>query len=93
MLLRNTMLWLAGNEAVKRTIVRSRVSRPLARRFVSGETADAAFEAIRKLNTSGILATVDYLGENVTSTSEARAVAETYAALLHSIAERRLNCN
>ena len=93
MLLRNTMLWLADNEAVKRTIVHSRVSRPLARRFVPGETADDAFEAIRKLNKGGASATLDYLGENVTSASEARAVAETYAALLHSIAESRLNCN
>jgi proline dehydrogenase len=93
MLLRNTMLWLAGNEAVKRTIVRSRVSRPLARRFVAGETADEALKAIRTLNSRGASATLDYLGENVTSESEARAVATTYTALLRSIAEQRLNCN
>lgn len=93
MLLRNAMLWLAGNELVKRTIVRSRVSRPLARRFVAGETASEALDAIRELNNHGASATLDYLGENVTSESEARAVAATYAALLRSIAEHRLNSN
>lgn len=93
MLLRNTMLWLAGNEVVKRMIVRSRLSRPLARRFVAGETADEALDAIRELNSHGAFATLDYLGENVTSEAEAHAVATTYATLLRLIAERRLNAN
>jgi proline dehydrogenase len=93
MLLRNTMLWLAANETAKRVITRSRVSRPLARRFAAGETASEALDVVRELNSRGALATLDYLGENVTSADEARAVATTYSKLLRSIAEQRLNCN
>jgi proline dehydrogenase len=93
MLLRNALLWLAGNQAVKHTVVHSRVARPLARRFVAGETLDDALQAAQTINTQGASVSLDYLGENVTSAEEARAVAHTYVDMLHAIASRRLNCN
>ena len=93
MLMRNTMLWLAGNEAIKRTVTRSRVSGVLARRFVAGETAEEALQATRTLNNLGASVSLDYLGENVTSPDEARAYARTYTDLLRAIDTRRLNCN
>ena len=93
MLLRNVMLWLAASETIERWIAGSRLSRALARRFVAGESAEEALVAARGLNDRGALVSLDYLGENVTSPSEARAVAQTYQALLRAIAERRLDCN
>ncbi|MDQ5850745.1 MAG: proline dehydrogenase family protein, partial [Chloroflexota bacterium] len=93
MFIRNTMLWLAGNEAVKRMVMRSRLSLALAHRFVAGETAEQALEAARTLNHRGALVSLDYLGENITTETEARAVATTYRDLLRAIAERQLNCN
>lgn len=93
MLLRNTMLWLAGNDLVKRTIVRTPLSRALARRFVAGETREDALAAARTLNQGGASVSLDYLGENVHSAAEAEATTRTYFDLLHRIAEHGLNCN
>ena len=93
MLLRNGLLWLAGNQVVKRTITHSRLARPLARRFVAGETLDDALKAAEAINREGASVSLDYLGENVTSAEEARAVAQMYVDMLHAIASRRLNCN
>ena len=40
---------------------------PVAKRFVSGHTIQEALAAVRRLNASGILTTLDVLGENVTT--------------------------
>src|SRR5450755_2686513 len=37
----------------------------LARRFVAGESVETAIAAVRKLNASGLSATLDFLGEDV----------------------------
>jgi proline dehydrogenase len=44
----------------------------MARRFVAGETVDEAIAAANTLNRQGLLATLDHLGENVTSEPGAR---------------------
>jgi proline dehydrogenase len=44
----------------------------MARRFVAGERLEEAIAAVQSLNGEGLLATVDHLGENVTSETEAR---------------------
>ncbi len=93
MLLRNAMLWLAGNQVLQRTIVRSRLARPMARRFVAGEELQEALAAVAALNQRGALATVDYLGENVSSEDEARHVVHTYTHLLRAIRAHGLACN
>ena len=93
MFVRNMMLWLAGNETMKRALLRTRVSRALASRFVAGETLRDALAAARTLNQSGASVTLDYLGENVTTQAEARAVVTTYQTLLRAIAQEQLNCN
>jgi len=54
-------------------------ARTMAHRFVAGETTAEAIAAVDALNTQGVLATLDYLGENVTS--EARANSSTTAIL------------
>jgi proline dehydrogenase len=57
----------------------------LARRFVAGESADAAVAAGRKLKARGISATFDLLGEDVHDERTARAIAEANRALLQQI--------
>lgn len=93
MLMRNSLLWLAGNSTLRRQVMRSRLVRPLARRFVAGETAEQAFEAVAQLNSQGALVTLDYLGENVTSAEEATVTRQMYVGLLDEIARRGLKCN
>jgi proline dehydrogenase len=57
----------------------------LARRFVAGETDDAAIEAGRRLHTKGIKATFDLLGEDVLDRDAARRCAEANKELLRKI--------
>jgi proline dehydrogenase len=93
MLLRNTLLWLAANRLVKRAVISSPVAKPLARRFVAGETLDDAIAATRDLNTQRATVTLAYLGENVHTEAEAQGTATAYHDLLQAIAKHRLNCN
>jgi len=61
-------------------------ARRTARRFVAGETLDEAMATVRELNRRGILATLDHLGENVTSREDAQRAAREYQELLQRIA-------
>ncbi len=57
----------------------------LARRFVAGEKVEDAIKAVRKLNSDGITATIDILGENVRNKDEAIRAADEYVSLLEVI--------
>lgn len=63
----------------------------IAKRYVAGETADEALEVVAALNAKGISATVDNLGENVATESQARSAAAGYTALLDAIEARGLD--
>jgi proline dehydrogenase len=65
----------------------------LARRFVAGERAEAAMQAIATLNAQGFLATLDFLGEDVTQRDEALRTKSEYLALLELIRARGLQTN
>ena len=93
MLLRDSMLWLAGNRTIQRAVLNTGVSRSLARRFVAGETINEALQTARRINRRGASVTLDYLGENVYRETEAATVVDVYVELLRSIAARQLNCN
>jgi proline dehydrogenase len=57
----------------------------LARRFVAGETQDAAIQAGLRLQERGIAATFDLLGEDVLDRAAARRCAEVNQALLRAL--------
>jgi proline dehydrogenase len=65
----------------------------LAKRFVAGETIAAAMDAVRKLNAAGLTATLDFLGENVTSHEEAKRTRDAYLRLLDEIAVTQARTN
>ena len=56
-----------------------------ARRFVAGETAEQAIEAVKELNRDGITTTLDLLGENVSTEKQADDAVEEYARLFDLI--------
>lgn len=86
-LLRNLLLRLSRSTTLQDFIMGFSVSRRMSRRFVAGETLKEAIEAIRSLNQRGILATIDHLGEDVTSEEEARQAVEEYLRALDGLAE------
>lgn len=92
-ILRHFLLALSHNAQAQDMIVAVPASRRAARRFVAGEQLEDAVVAIRQLNNQGILATVDFLGEYVSSETEARNNADEYLRLLDAIAAHGLQAH
>jgi proline dehydrogenase len=65
----------------------------LAKRFVPGETIEAALDAVSVLNADGLTATLDFLGEDVTDIREAEHTRDAYHAMLDAIAASGLRTN
>jgi proline dehydrogenase len=92
--LRAPVLWLAGLRPVRRLVTSTGLGRAVAGRFVAGEKLEDALRAARDLEGGGIRAMLDYLGENVTSESQASAAADAYILALKRIDEaENLDCN
>jgi proline dehydrogenase len=92
-------LALLGRSTFDRTIVRllPAVPRPvvqrLSARYIAGASLDDAVRVVRELNGRGLLATIDVLGEEVTSPDEARAIAGQYHDVLARIDGEGLDSN
>jgi proline dehydrogenase len=69
--LRVTFLYLSRNRRLRAWAEHSAVARRLSSRFIAGSTLDDAIAVCKKIRAEGITATLDYLGENVTSLEEA----------------------
>ena len=74
--------------AVPRPIVQR-----LSSRYIAGPTIDDAIRVVRRLNAKGKLATIDVLGEEVTSADEARAIAGQYHDVLARLDDDHLDAN
>jgi proline dehydrogenase len=84
-LLRSFFLALSRSRTLQQAMVRLGPARSMARRFVAGEKLEEAITAVASLNGQGLLATLDHLGENVTSETEARDAAHEIVDLLAAI--------
>src|SRR5579863_1888656 len=65
----------------------------LAKRFVPGESIESAINAVRTLNADGLTATLDFLGEDVTSEAEAAKTTQTYHDMIDQIVRSGVNSN
>lgn len=90
-LFRAPILWAAGLPFVQRLAQEGGLARRVALRFVAGETLDDAVGAARALNSRGIGAMLDHLGENIESPEQASAAADAYVLALKRIQEERLS--
>jgi len=61
------------------------VVRRIAGRYIAGETRDDLLRVLAALGRTGLLSTVDLLGENVGSKEEARRAAEEYLRLVEDL--------
>jgi proline dehydrogenase len=84
-LMRDFFLALSRSEALRRIAVGFPPARAMSRRFVAGETLEDAVAAVQALAGQGLRATLDHLGENVTSETEARDAALEALDLLAAI--------
>jgi proline dehydrogenase len=92
-MLRQSLLFLGDSPAVRRMVTESTVSRRVAERFVAGETLEDAIRAARALNQSGLLVSIDYLGELVTTRPEARSAADMAVRSLELLAHEKIRGN
>jgi proline dehydrogenase len=83
--LRRTLLYLSHQRGLRRRAETSSLARRLASRFVAGDTLEDALRVCAGIREEGITATLDYLGENVTSLEEAAACRDVYCRMLRSM--------
>lgn len=85
-MLRQALLGVSRSSSIKTLTVRAPVTRNVVSRFVAGEDVQHAVDATRTLADSGLLVTIDHLGEDTTDRPQADAVAGAYAGLLTALA-------
>jgi proline dehydrogenase len=69
------------------------VVRRISDRYIAGEELADALVVVRRLNDGGKLATIDVLGEEITSPEEARAIAVAYRDSLDAFERGKLDSN
>ena len=90
---------LPGRSTLDRTIVRllPAVPKPVVRRllepYIAGSAVDDAVRVVRALNAKDQLATIDVLGEEVSTAAEAHTIAGQYHEVLARIDNSRLESN
>ena len=89
-MLRRSLIALSHSGNARNFVTGFPPARRVARRFVAGETRAEALAVIRQLNQSGMVATVDYLGEHVEEREAATANVNEYLAVLDAIAGEQL---
>jgi proline dehydrogenase len=89
-MLRRTILAAARSGRTRTLISRAPVSRAVVRRFVAGESLDAAVATTRQLIDSGLYVSLDHLGEDTTDEGQAAAAASAYLALLEQLVRNHL---
>lgn len=77
-LTRSALLWASQNRRLAKQVPRLPFVRRALRKFMPGETADAAIDAAQRLATGNISTTLTNLGENLTELTQADAVTDHY---------------
>ncbi len=86
---------LAGSRRLKRFASKygMRHERSFARRFVAGETAGEAIAVAKQIEASGMMQTLDYLGESIATMQGATSATRAYLNVLHEIAAAGIGRN
>jgi len=86
---------LSRSTALKRLASKYGMATPesFARRFIAGETVEEAIRDARILQARGMLLTLDYLGESVSTTDEASAATREYVRLIDVIVKSGIERN
>ena len=87
MIVRSLILKTSSRKSVERMVRRSKLFRPLVKRFIAGDTLDEAIAASKALLDKGFFVTLDLLGENTKTESEAIKAKNSYIEMLEAIAK------
>jgi proline dehydrogenase len=73
------------------------IPRPMVRyfagRYIAGDSLDDAVACVQTLNTEGVCATMDVLGEDITTQDEAVAARDQSISVLHAISREKIDSN
>jgi len=86
--MRRVLLWMSRNGWLRRNLPRLWITRRAVRKFMPGESVDDALKASQKFLGQGMGVIFTRLGETLANDADADAVAEHYAKLIDTIAER-----
>lgn len=85
-MLREILIAASKSDTLRRISMNAPGSKTVSRRFVAGEKLEEGVAAVRRYVDGGYFATMDFLGESVTSRDEARAAADMYLRMLDQLA-------
>lgn len=92
-MLKESMLYLARQESIRRLAQDHPVAQRVARRFVAGETLDLAIAVTKELNHRRISVSLDHLGENTSDVREAGNAADDYLGIIARIQQEGVEAN
>ena len=92
-MLKDTMLYLARQDGIRKFVSHNTAARRVARRFVAGESLEDAMLVAHTLNKQHISVSLDHLGENVADAAEAESAAADYVRILDRIAAEDAEAN
>lgn len=92
-MLRSILLKLSESSKFAHWVTSNSLTRGMSHRFVAGETLDEVIETARACNNAGMLVSLDFLGENVSTSADAQKVRDTYLEMYDRIARENLNAN
>ena len=92
-MLRQTILWLARSERIKKLISTMPVSSGIVGSYVPGEETSSAVRATEELIASGLHVTLDYLGEDTLDPEQAEATVNAYLDVLAALGSAGLARN
>ena len=84
------LLLLSRNTALRDVLEQAPVSRSVVRRFVAGDSTEQAVDAVRQLKDSQRMATIDFLGEDTLDPAQATYTKNAYLTLLTALSEAGL---
>lgn len=90
-MIRRGLLFLSRSPAARAHLPRLPFAGRAVRRFMPGETMEAAVEAGRELGSWGAGSVFTMLGEDVSTAAEAQAVVSGYLALIDAIRDRAID--
>lgn len=92
-MLRTFFFWLSTRQSLFNFARKNRLAKKLTARFVPGESIADAVRAAQDLKPRGITASLDMLGESVTSATEAERARDTYLEMLRAMQAAAVQVN
>lgn len=92
-MLREALMRVSQQRQLRDFATHNGVARAMALRFVAGETLPEAIDAVRQINRRGMTATLDHLGENVSTRQEAEEATNEACRIVQAIARSGVECN